>query len=199
MPDTWNDLYRTARVLENRFYFAENRVLVDELNRLKQEEETVGALAKVSDIADLAVLKELVRLGVRPETIAALCLVPVIEVAWADGSIDARELEAFVKGAEKNGSETSLRIIQAWLRKKPDDALLQAWRHYVTGLRGIMEKEVHTQLCRDIMKHATDVARASGGFLGLIDPVSPSEYRKLDELQVFFLDTPPRAGTNSQD
>jgi hypothetical protein len=76
---------------------------------------------------------------------------------------------------------------------------LQAWRHYVTGLRGIMEKEVHTQLCRDIMKHATDVARASGGFLGLIDPVSPSEYRKLDELQVFFLDTPPRAGTNSQD
>ena len=128
-----------------------------------------------------------------PETVAALCLVPVVEVAWADGAIDAKEIEAFIRGAEKTGAGASLRILQEWLREKPGESLLEAWKHYVKGLCGVMDATTHSRLCADIMTHATEVAKASGGFLGLGDPVSKEEQIMLDSLRSFLLDTPPCA------
>ena len=77
MSNVSNRLSNVARILENRFFYENNRVLAEELKRLKQEEESVDALAKASGIASKIVLTELVSLGVRPETVAALCLVPV--------------------------------------------------------------------------------------------------------------------------
>jgi hypothetical protein len=186
MSNVSNRLSNVARILENRFFYENNRVLAEELKRLKQEEESVDALAKVSGIASKIVLTELVSLGVRPETVAALCLVPVIEVAWADGKIDAREIEAFVKGATKTGSRTSLRILQEWLQKKPDENLEQAWKHYMKGLCGVMDEKALSLLCDDIIAHARNVANASGGFLGLIDPVSSAEKKKLEEMREFL-------------
>lgn len=190
MSDSTTKLTTTARVLENLFFYAENRILVDELKRLRREEESIEALAGASNVADREVLSSLVKLDVRPETVAALCLVPVVEVAWADGAIDAREIEAFIKGAEKTGDRASVRILHEWLRKKPDASLLTAWKEYVKGLCSVMDATAHARLCDDIIEHATAVARASGGFLGLGDPVSPQERKILGELKAFLIDTP---------
>ena len=189
MPDVSTKLSNVARILENRFFFENNRILAEELKRLKQEEESVEALAQASGIANKIILTELVNLGVRPETVAALCLVPVVEVAWADGRIDAREIEAFVKGAIKTGSNASLRIFQEWLQKKPDENLEQAWKQYMKGLCGVMDANALSLLCDDILDHARDVAKASGGFLGLVDPISSDEKRKLEEMKVFLKET----------
>jgi hypothetical protein len=191
MTDSLTTLSNIARVLENRFFYSENRVLAEELKRLKQEEETVDTLGKASGITNKAVLRELVGLGIRPETITALCLVPVIEVAWADGKIDAREIEAFIKGAAKTGSNASLRILQEWLLEKPESGLEQAWKQYMKGLCGVMDTQAHSLLCDDIIDHAREVAKSSGGFLGLTDPISADEKRKLDEIKVFLKKTSP--------
>jgi tellurite resistance protein len=189
MPDTIAALANVTRILENRFFFKESKVMSEELKRLKHEEETIDALARASGINDTSVLKELVALAIRPETVAALCLVPVIEVAWADGAIDAREIEVFIKGSEKTGFQANMRILREWLLKKPDDALMQAWKQYMKGLCGVMNAKAHEQLCDDILDHAREVAKASGGFMGLVDPVSPEEKRKLEEMRAFLKET----------
>ena len=41
----------------------------------------------------------LVEIGIRSDTLAALCLIPLVEVAWADGRLDPPEREALLAAA----------------------------------------------------------------------------------------------------
>jgi hypothetical protein len=186
MPDLIATMMKNSKILEDRFFYADNRVLTERLESLRRQDETVSALLKVSGITDKSVLLEMIDLGVRPETFAALCLVPVIEVAWADGTIDEKEQKAILEGAKKNGLSDDLPILKEWLRRKPDSRLMSAWEIYTHGLCENLSKESIAVLKTDIMGLAKKVAEASGGFLGLTNPVSEAELRAIERLSVFF-------------
>ncbi|HOU92007.1 MAG TPA: hypothetical protein PLU22_13235, partial [Polyangiaceae bacterium] len=79
---------RAAKLLEDAFFLAQDTVLVERLRALRKMQESKEALAAASGIASDAILSRLVELDVRPETVAALATVPLIEVAWADGEVD---------------------------------------------------------------------------------------------------------------
>ena len=73
-------------------------------------------------MTDDAVLDKLVELGLKPNTIAALSLVPLIEVAWADGEIQDNERTAILQGAHGKGLEEGTdgyELLQTWLKGKP--------------------------------------------------------------------------------
>lgn len=172
--------------LENQFFFEKDRALLEQLARLRQERECVEALSKVSGITDEAVLKELVAHNIRPETLAALCLIPVIEVVWADGKVDAREIAAVLEAARKNGLAEDHAVLQEWLRNRPDANLHDVWKKYVRALAREIDKSVMVAMEADILAHAKAVAEASGHFLGLINPISPREREVLDGIAEFF-------------
>jgi hypothetical protein len=181
-----NSISKLSRVLEALFFYSENLVLKKELERLQHEKETVDALSKVSGIVNASILKELVQRNIRPETLAAFCLVPVIEVAWADGSISVEERKAVLEGASKHGFGEDHAILTEWLKKKPEPSLLDAWEKYMDGLCEVISKTTLQELQKDLLDNARSVAEASGGFLSLIDPVSPSEKTVLLKIEAFF-------------
>jgi hypothetical protein len=191
MTDLVAKMMKNSKILEDRFFYADNRVLAEQLDLLRRQDETVSALSKASGITDKSVLLEMVDLGVRPETVTALCLVPIIEVAWADGTLDEKERKAIIEGAKKNGLSNDLPILKEWLCRKPDSRLMIAWEAYTQGLCGILSKESIMVLKSDIMGLAKKVAQASGSFLGLTNPVSEAELRALDRLSAFFRKTGP--------
>jgi hypothetical protein len=186
-----NSISRLSRVLEALFFYSENLVLKKELERLQHEKETADTLSKVSGIVNPAILKELVDRNIRPETLAAFCLVPIIEVAWADGSITAEERKAVLDGALKHGFGEDHDILNEWLKKKPEPSLLDAWEKYMEGLCEVVSKTTLKELHNDMLDHAHSVAEASGGFLSLIDPVSPSEKAVLLKIEEFFRKSSP--------
>jgi len=186
MSNTVSKMRAISKTLEDRFFFAESLVLKEQLARLKLVDESADALSTVSGIVNRAVLKELVALDIRPEMLAALCLVPIIEVAWADGIIDTNEVKAVLSGARKHGFGEDHVILQEWLLRKPDALLLTAWRAYMQGICEIVSKETRASLKADILEHTRLVAEASGGFLGLTDPISAEEQRALDDFSTFF-------------
>lgn len=191
MSNRVSKMSRVSKILEDRFFFAESIVLKDQLARLKQKEESVEALAKVSGIVNTNILKELVALNIRPEILSALCLVPIIEVAWADGTIEEKERQAILEGARKNGFEEDHEILKEWLQRKPDKTLMDAWMAYMSGFCEIIGKESLASLKADILEHARMVAEASGGFLGLTNPVSEMEKAVLDSIAAFFRESGP--------
>jgi len=70
-----------GRALENQFYEKENQ---EKLAAMKQKLDTQSSkdeLRKASGMTDDAVLDKLVTLGLKANTIAALSLVPLIQVA----------------------------------------------------------------------------------------------------------------------
>ncbi|HMA65622.1 MAG: hypothetical protein ACM31E_02965 [Fibrobacterota bacterium] len=186
-----SSISKLSRVLEALFFYSENLILKKELDRLQHEKETADALSKVSGIENTSILKELVERNIRPETLAAFCLVPIIEVAWADGSIASEERKAVLDGAAKHGFGEDHAILNEWLKTKPEPSLLNAWEKYMDGLCEVVSKTTLKELHKDVLDHARIVAEASGGFLGLIDSVSPSEKAVLSKIEEFFKKSSP--------
>jgi hypothetical protein len=183
-----DSLGERSRRLEQEFFLEHDRKLVEELRRMKKLRESKEALAQSSGIRDDAVLTRLVELEIHPETVAALSVVPLVEVAWADGEIDDREKKAILAGAEKLGFRpggVEHTLLEQWVTHRPDPKLLSAWTHLVEGLAGQMTATEFEALKRDLLGHAREVAEAAGGFLGL-GKVSNAEAEMLRTLEAAF-------------
>src|SRR4030095_2790447 len=129
-----------------------------------------------------------VGLGLKANTIAALSLVPLIEVAWADGEIQDNERNAILQGAHGKGLEVGsdgYDLLQSWLKKQPKGDLFDAWQAYIKALTGQLNDEQNKLLKNQIVGFAKMVAAAAGGFLG-IGKVSASEEKVLARIESAF-------------
>jgi hypothetical protein len=185
-------LDNAGRALEDRFFKEQDRILVEKQRELRQMEETKQALTAVSGITNAAVLQKLIDLKIRPEILASLAVVPLVEVAWADGRIEDKERAAIMEASAKGGlvkGSPDYQILERWLARKPEPALLEAWTHYVQGLCEQMGPEEREVLRRDLIDRARRVAVAAGGFLGLTSGISKAEQKMLDDLDAAFART----------
>jgi hypothetical protein len=177
------------KALEELFFEKENRKL---LERIRAEAEQVSAkrgLKDLTGIRDEALLEKLVQLGIRPGKWAALALIPLVEVAWADGSVDERERRAVLSAADANGvakDSAAYDLLEQWLAERPDAAYLGAWGEYIVALCAELGEAQRAALQREILGRARQVAEATGGILGLGKKVSDAEQRALDELKKAF-------------
>jgi hypothetical protein len=176
------------QAMERAFYPAPAAGLREQLRLREQEQAAVPALREASGIADEALLRRLAGLGIRVETLAALTMIPIVEVAWADGRMAAKERDAILAGAESAGIEPgspSYGLLQLWTRDAPAPALLQAWRDFITALGGELEADERTRLAARIVGRARTVAEAAGGVRGR-GAVSPEEASVLAGLEQAF-------------
>jgi tellurite resistance protein len=188
-PENPEILRDRGRSLEDEFFRREDQRLLARLNELKAVETTRAALAKASGITEPAVLDALLGLGIRAETVAALSVVPLVEVAWADGSLDARERGAILEGARQSGiapGSTAHGLLEPWLERRPDAKLLTAWIQLVRDIRDRLGAEEAARLKASLLDQARAVASASGGILGLGAKVSSAEAAMLARLESAF-------------
>lgn len=185
-PNTPEILRDRGRSLEDEFFRREDQRLMKRLNELKAAEATREALAKASGITTPAVLDELMELGIRAETVAALSIVPLVEVAWADGTLDAKERRAIVDQAGVARDSTAGALLEAWLDRRPDAKLLTAWTHLVRGLCEQLDLDGATRLKTGLLERAAAVAAASGGLFAVGSKVSRSEAAMLATLEAAF-------------
>jgi hypothetical protein len=146
-------------------------------------------LASASGIESDEILEKLCALGVNAETWTAVSIVPLVEIAWADGKIDRAEREAVLSGAEANGvtSESpGYQLLESWLAHRPDGRLLEVWGAFIVGLCAELGESERESLKNQILGRARSVAEATGGFLGLGSKVSSEEEVILAELAKAF-------------
>jgi tellurite resistance protein len=158
-------IFADARTLEDAFFTKENARLLEQLKG-KQKREALREMVKVEDET---FLDRLIELGIGPETVLALTLVPLIAVAWADGTLDGRERDAIIKAAEEKGVSPETAGHQ----------LLETW----LGIWETFTDEERQRMRERTLDWALAVAEASGGFLGVISKVSPAERVVIKELE----------------
>jgi len=175
-----------GKALEELFFASENEKL---RNTLQQKEETKNikeALSTSSGITDDAMLEQLVALDIRSDTLAALSLVPLVEIAWADGTMDKNERDAILSAAAESGiSSESAALLDGWLVTQPGSEVLSAWKDYVSALISTMDATTRDTLEQELLSRARTVAESAGGFLG-IGTISSEEEDKLAELARAF-------------
>lgn len=181
-------LFERGRRLEDAFFQKRDAELLARQRELEKMKHTQKALAEVSGITNPEILKRLVELDIAPAVLASLAVIPLVEVAWADGEIHADERQAIhdtVATLDTGKAKIDTALLESWLSHKPPKQLLDAWLHYVTGLCEVLTPAQRDELRRSWIDRAAKVAGAAGGFLGL-GKVSAGEKAVIEKMDRAF-------------
>jgi hypothetical protein len=181
-------LNKRGQNLEDEFFHKEDQRLIAKLRELKAKEVTREELSRISGIKNTAILDRLIQLGIHAETLVALSIVPLAEVAWADGAIDAKEEQAILDRAAEAGvtpGSTSYDLLKSWLERRPEPRLLTAWIDMIQGVSENLTAEQVEALRAGLVERARTVASASGGVLGM-GKISSAEAEMIRQLESAF-------------
>lgn len=189
MTTNTNDgIHERGTSLEEEFFRREDARLLAQLKERATADAARSALSKATGIDNPAILDRLLELKIRAETAAALGLVPLVEVAWADGELDAKERAAVLKQASLQGfvaGSIEHALLESWLGRKPETALLVAWSNMVRGMCEKLRPDEVSKLKSSIVERARAIASASGGVLG-VGKTSSAEARVLAQIEKAF-------------
>jgi tellurite resistance protein len=142
---------------------------------------------KVADevgIDDEQLAERIRSLGFEGDTARVLHLMPLVEVAWADGSLSPNERHVILQAADahgiKPGSQGAV-LLASMLEQRPSDTVLEEILEVLMKL--LHAKDLHPG---DVLEACVDVAQASGGFLGLGDKVSSEERAMIEKIAASF-------------
>jgi hypothetical protein len=176
------------RSLEEGYFRQHEAKLIEKLRERAKVDEIVEALAVKLQTDDPVLLRRIMALGVTLDTGAAFLLAPLVQVAWAEGTVTNREREKVLCIATERGIDTSSPAytqLQEWLRTRPADAVFDTAIETIrTGLSVLTPAERADRVKR-IVDACREVASASGGLgrlLGLGTGVSSEEESILDAM-----------------
>ena len=174
--------------LEESFFAKQDAKLLERCARSARSSRAIAALASASQISDPELLEKLVDLGIDAASWTALSLVPLVEVAWADGAIEPQEREAILAAAAEHGVEPG----------SPGRALLESLLDHAAGARAVRglgrlcdraRGQAQRRRARDaatrIVERARKVAQSAGGMLGIAS-ISDAEKRVIAALEKPF-------------
>jgi len=186
-PDA-TGLRQSGKALEDSFFARENARLLQQLKEKEAKAAKRQAFKEIANFENEQLIDALIELEIEPHEVAALALVPLVVVAWADGEIQSKEREAIIKAAEEGGIEPGSenhQLLENWLTCKPSRELMKIWAVYAREIEARLDSVTGQALKERVMSRTTDIAKAAGGFLG-IGAISDSEQRVLDELERAF-------------
>jgi hypothetical protein len=121
-----------GRALEDEYFRKKDRELIEKLRLASQVDQARGELSKQTGLTDPAMLADLQDLGLTADTVSLLPLVPVVELAWAEGGITPAERQIVVSLARgrgiTEGSAADARL-NAWMASRPSPEQFASTRH----------------------------------------------------------------------
>jgi hypothetical protein len=188
-----NDAFGGKHNREEEYFHKQELEVIDKMRRKAQTAELRKRLAERAGIADEELLADLEALGYTVDTVKLLHLVPLVELAWAEGSVSQNERGLLLKAARARGIEEGSaadQLLEQWLTDRPSaETFEKTLRAIRTILHALPETE-RTTYERDMLSQATAIAEASGGFLGF-GKVTESEKKILEHLTQVLTDKRP--------
>ena len=177
-------LAKISHVIENEYFGRKDRELVEKIRRSAAAAQARSDLGRVTGLDDPQLVQELQDLGFTVDTVALLPIVPVIEMAWAEGGITKAERELIValvrsRGIE-SGSAADLQLTQ-WLTDRPAEAVFAGARRLTRAMLDSGSAQTADLKADDLVKYCAEIASASGGLLG-IGRISASERSLLSRI-----------------
>lgn len=185
-PFSSPDAFEARRLgLEEEYFRSRDSALVSKLKKVFTTDVNREELRQHTGIVNDELLDRLVAAHVNGHMLAAFRVYPLVEIAWADGSVDPKEQAAVLSAAAASGLPTDgpahERLLE-WMRSGPNEDLRNVWKSYARELVTTLSPEELATFRKDLLTYARLVAEASGGILGVIYRTSPGEQRVIDEI-----------------
>ena len=173
-----------VRKREEDYFRRKDRELLEKMRAAASAEQSRRDLGNATGIQDPALLQELEELGFTPGTIALLPLVPVLQVAWAEGGISGAERKMILDLARQRGigagSAADVRLTE-WLDERPSE---DTFRKASRLIGAMLDHPVATGpqvSAEELIHYCEQIAAASGGLFG-IGKVSTEERAALEQI-----------------
>ncbi len=158
-----------GRSLEEEYFHRKEREVIDKMRVRAAAEEQRRRLGEKAGVADEEVLNDLQALGYTPETVMMLYLVPLIQTAWAEGGVSAKERELIVKAARSRGITEGTpcdQQLNLWLATRPSDEMFEKSLRAIRTILQAQPDSAREASEKDLLSLATAIAAASGGIVG---------------------------------
>ena len=161
--------------------------LIQKLRERAKIEEISRVLARKLRADDPALRRRILHLGVTHDTGPALFLLPLVQVAWADGKVTDEERETIMGLAAfrgvRPGSPVYAQVLE-WFRTPPAQEFFDAALEVIRlGISVLPDEEREDRIAAYALSYRR-VAEASAGrlgaFFGLAGPVSPEAEAIID-------------------
>jgi hypothetical protein len=173
-----------VRKREEEYFRRKDRELIERMRAEAAATDRRKELEVVTGIHDPQSIIDLEALGFTPQTIALLPLVPVLEVAWAEGGISTAERQMILtlarSGRVAAGSEADHQL-QAWLETRPAEETFHKARRLIAAMLDHAEGSELQVSAADLIRHCEQIAHASGGLFGF-GSVSAEEKAALQQI-----------------
>lgn len=170
--------------LEESFFSKVDQKLLDDLREQAATEERAASIQRLTGITDPKVCHDIAALNISAESLAALRLVPLVAVAWADDRIEDNERFRVIHAAEKAGlqpNEPAYEMLKGWLTVRPSTELFDTWVQYAQSLSQSLDQTSRKELSKSMVAQVQSVAAANGGLFGY-GSISPTEQKLLDRV-----------------
>jgi hypothetical protein len=180
-----SDDLKHKRGNEEDYFHKQDLELLERMRKAAAAERAHKDLGERSGLRDPELLKDLEELGFTPDTLKLLPLVPILHVAWAEGSVSPEERKLILDMARRldiaDGSAAD-RQLKEWLAHKPPRNVFLRGGRIIMAMIAAGSPEVRDLSPDDLLKYSESIAAASGGILGL-GKVSAEERAALAQIQ----------------
>ena len=173
------------RGLEEEYFLRKERELVEKMRRRVELENQRQEIAKEIGVSNEEIIKGLQELGYTSETVKLIHLMPLVQVAWADGRVDDKEKNMIIELARSSqiveGSEADLKLA-AWLNERPSEEVMQAHLLAVQAVIEAIPEEFRASMRENLINYSVTLAAASRGLFGLEAKISKSERAVIEQI-----------------
>ncbi|MFL6735383.1 MAG: hypothetical protein ACJ8EY_11905 [Sphingomicrobium sp.] len=170
------------RALEESYFRKHDAALIEKLRQGAMLDEISLALRDKLHVDNPGLLALVRDLGVGADTAPAFLLAPLVEIAWADGSVANDDRASVLRLAEDRGVEkesASYARLQDWLVERPPDAIFDASIEVIKHGFSVLPPKEREERINRLLDACREVAAASGNevahLLGLGNGISHDE------------------------
>jgi hypothetical protein len=158
------------RGLEEDHFRRKDRELIEKMRQAAALELARSEISARSGLTDPELVRELQELGFTPDTLGVLPLVPIVQMAWAEGGITPAERKLLVTLARERGLDEGSpadRLLSDWMTHKPSPDVFSRATRLIRAMLESGAPDNDTLSADDLIKYCENIAAASGGILGI--------------------------------
>lgn len=139
-------------------------------------------------MTDQELIDELRHLGIDRQSHKVVALLPLVQVAWADGTVQRAEAELIRSLATEHGMEEGdgARILETWLTEAPTRDFVNRGRRCLVELArrdgADLGEELQPETLEQVVELCEQVARAAGGLFGILWTVDERERAAIEQI-----------------
>ncbi|MFN0123330.1 MAG: hypothetical protein ACKV2V_22745 [Blastocatellia bacterium] len=173
------------RGMEEAYFRRQEQELIEKMRARRAAEAAREEMAAATGIVDDEMLSHLQDMGFNRDTVSLLHVIPLLQVAWADGKVQSGEADQLIRIARLRGiaaDSVADQQLAKWIETRPSEEFFTQSLGVVRAMLAAMPDIHGSANRRDLVAFSIAIASASGGILGFGDKVSDEEKSAITEI-----------------